>query len=127
MNDATSPRRMIGTFVFLLAGPILWALQLTFTYGPQSALCAFGVGTSAGENPTAAWVIVLVSVLCIAIAALVFAQPVPAYRLLAGTASGEAQWPFLRGTMRILVALSILAMIYLGISTAFLPACAQLR
>ena len=42
MDDRNSPRQMIGTLVFLIAGPILWAVDLTVIYGAQSSLCAFG-------------------------------------------------------------------------------------
>ncbi|MCD7058659.1 hypothetical protein [Pelagibacterium xiamenense] len=128
MSDATSPRRMVGTFVFILAGPILWAIQLTAIYGSQSALCAAGIGTSSGGgNALVLWSVVIASLIPAGVATWAILAPAASYRLLAGERGDAAQWGFLRGVMRLLTGLSILAMAYAALGAVFLPECASLR
>ncbi|GLQ55343.1 hypothetical protein [Devosia nitrariae] len=128
MRDTSSNRQMIGTLIFILIGPILWALQLTLIYGAQSSLCAFEVGIGAnGGNVLAAGTVIGASVLCMALAVAAFVMPGASYRLITGASSPDDQWPFLTSVMRILAGLSLLAMLYAALGAVLLPACAQLR
>ena len=123
MSDATSSRQMIGTLVFLIFGPICWALQLTTVYGMQSALCAF-------QAVSMTTVTVLVVALTIVIAGLAGAgmvRPGLVYRVFTGVQPNSEQWPFLVFVMRSLTALSILAMAYAGTGALMLAACGALR
>jgi len=118
----------MGTLVFLCIGPLLWAAQLMLIYGPQSSLCAYGIGTDAGGgNPLVVGIIVIVSALCIGLTAAALLRPEAAYALVTGARPSGETWPFLTWVMRALAALSLLAMLYAALGAVLLPACAQLR
>lgn len=128
MRDTSSNRQMIGTLIFILIGPILWAVQLTLIYGAQSSLCAFGVGVGAnGSNALAAGTVIATTVVCMGLAALALIRPDGSYELITGTHPPGEQRRFLVGVLRALGGLSLLAMLYAGLGAALLPACAQLR
>lgn len=128
MRDTSSNRQMIGTLIFIMTGPILWAAQLTLIYGSQSSLCAFGVGVgSGGNNPLAAGAVIGATVLCMILAGVALARPEASFGLITGVTTPGDQWRFLRAVMRILTGLSLLAMLYAGLGAVLLPACAQLR
>lgn len=123
MDDKTSARQMIGSILFLIAGPILWAINLTVIYGAQSSLCAF---RALPENVIAA-IVVVTTLALMATAGAFIVWPQIVFRLLVGAAPPTDQWPFLNGTMRILAALSALAMLYFATASLTMPACAALR
>jgi hypothetical protein len=123
MDDRLSNRQMIGTLVFLLIGPIIWAADLTIIYGAQSSLCAF----RALDQGSVGVLVVATTAVLILLDALVLLRPHRFFRLLTSAPPPAAQWDFLRGTMRLLAALSGLAMLYFGAAALLLPACAQLR
>ncbi len=114
---------MIGTLVFILVGPILWAADLTTIYGAQSALCAFGVLPQAAVG----WLVIAKSVLLMLAAVLALAMPRPLFKVLVGAQPPSEQWEFLQGVMRVLGALSVLAMLYFTLAATLLPACSNLR
>lgn len=123
MDDRQSSRPMVGTLTFILAGPILWAVDLTAIYGAQSSLCAFDVL----PQPVIGWLVADISALLALAAGLAAARPQPLFGLLVGAQPPAEQWDFLQGTMRLLVALSLLAIVYFTLAATVLPACAQLR
>lgn len=123
MDDRNSPRQMIGTLVFLIAGPILWAFDMTAIYGAQSSLCAF----ASLPAPVISAVVGIVSVAVALFAGGIWLRPEPTFRALVGAAPPGDQWPFICGTMRVLTALSALAMIYFAAAALLLPACGGLR
>ncbi len=123
MDDRHSVRQMIGTFAFLLTGPILWAAQLTAIYGAQSSLCAF----AALPQHVIGGVVLGISLLVIIVSVVTLLWPGAVFRLLTGTTPPEEQDRFLLTVMRLLGALSTLAMLYFGLAAAILPACADLR
>ncbi len=123
MDDRHSVRQMMGTFLFLLTGPILWAAQLTAIYGAQSSLCAF----AALPQHVIGGIVLGISVLVIIASALTLLWPGAVFRLLTGTTAPEDQSRFLFAVMRLLGALSTLAMVYFALAVAILPGCADLR
>lgn len=123
MDDRGSSRQMIGTLIFLIIGPALWAANLTVIYGAQSSLCAF----SALPPPSIGLVVAGASLFLTLLAVCCLVWPLPVFAWLTGSAPPKSQWPFLRGTTRALGALSVLAMIYFTAAVAFLPACDGLR
>jgi hypothetical protein len=128
MRDTASTRQMIGTLVFIMLGPILWAVQLTLIYGAQSSLCAFGVGVgSDGGNMLAAGIVIAASAMCMVLAGVALARPDASYGLITSAGVPSEQRGFLVGVMRLLAGLSLLAMLYAGLGAVLLPACAQLR
>ncbi len=123
MSDVSSSRRMVATLLFLIFGPICWALQLTAMYGGQSALCALG---SVDQGIVSAWVLA-VSVLAGLACCAGIVWTAPTYALFTGTRAESEQWNFLAFVMRALSALSLLAIAYAGIGALMLPACGALR
>ncbi len=123
MSDATSSRQMIGTLVFLIFGPICWALQLTTVYGMQSALCAF----QTVSTPTVSVLVVTLTAVIAGLAGAGLVRPGLVYRILTGVQPHSEQWPFLVFVMRSLTALSILAMAYSGTGALMLSSCCGLR
>jgi hypothetical protein len=123
----SQPRRTIGTLLYLLAGPLLWAAHLTVIYGSQSSLCAFDIGeTAAGNNSLATTVILVATAVCIGLVVAMTLRPQSIFGWLAlGEVSPDR--PFLVWAMRLLSALSVLAILYVGLAAIILPACAQLR
>jgi hypothetical protein len=123
MDDRISSRQMIGTLVFLIFGPILWALALTVIYGAQSSLCAFGA-----LPPAAIALLIGAATLALGVAAiLTLIWPDWLFRRLTGVTAPAEQWSFLSGVMRLLGGLSVLAMIYFGAAIFLMPTCAPLR
>lgn len=123
MDDRNSPRRMIGTLIFLIVGPILWAVDLTAIYGAQSSLCAFG----GLPNPAIAFVVGAISVALTILAIYCLLSPARVFRFLTGSPPPTDQWSFLRDAMRALAALSALAMLYFAAAALFLPGCSPMR
>lgn len=123
MDDRQSSRQMVGTLTFILAGPILWAVDLTAIYGAQSSLCAF----DALSQPIVGWLVIAISALLALAAGIAAVRPRPLFGLLAGAPPPAEQWQFLQGAMRLLVGLSVLAIAYFTLAATLLPACAQLR
>src|SRR5690606_1276841 len=103
MNSGESIRTMIGTLVFLLAGPIVWAINLTLIYGAQSSLCAFEVGAAEGGTNGAVTAAIVVATLGTLGALGIFNLNARAsYDFLCGQMPPEDQWPFLAFAMRML-------------------------
>ncbi|QYO76057.1 hypothetical protein [Devosia salina] len=123
MDDRHSPRQMIGTYVFLITGPILWAINLTLIYGAQSSLCAF----AAWPAGTIKVLVGAISILLVGCAGAAMLWPEIVLRALAATSPPEDQWPFLKGAMRLLTGLSALAMTYFALAALFVSGCDALR
>lgn len=123
MSDVASSRRMMAAFIFIVYGPICWALQLLLIYGGQSALCALGTVPqwliSAG--------VIAASAMTFALASAGAVWPEPHYKLMAGEPAAAGQWPFIRSVMQMLCGLSLLAMVYAALAAIMLPACPALR
>lgn len=113
---------MIAAFVFIIYGPICWALQLTLIYGGQSVLCAFGA-----DSRLITATVLAMSVLTMAFAGVGFIWPASVFKFLAGAKAPGEQRAFLRVVMRLLTGLALLAMFYAGLGAVLLPACAALR
>ncbi len=122
-----SNRQDMGTLVFILTGPIIWAIHLTLVYGSQSSLCAFNAGESATGRNVVVGIILAVTVLCIAATGYSAARPGFVHALIARASLPAEQAGFIVTVMRILAGLSILAMFYAGLGAVMLPACEQLR
>ena len=123
MDDRHSTRQMIGTLLFLLTGPLIWAGHLTVLYGAQSSLCAF----DAVDERTVTFLGLGLSALFVIIdlAAIVWSRPL--MNLLSGDEAPHQLTSFLVKLMRGLAALSAVAMTYFALAVLVLPACQQLR
>jgi hypothetical protein len=121
------PRRTIGVFLYILFGPLVWAGYLTVTYGTQSSLCAFDIGEwPAGANPLVSSLMIAATLMGIAALAVAVWQPHAIHRWLV-PGKPPVDISFLTWVMRALSVLSILAILYAGVASVVLPACAQLR
>ncbi|GHA36075.1 hypothetical protein GCM10007989_35170 [Devosia pacifica] len=128
MGEAKTTPRPIGTLVFLMAGPILWAAHLTLIYGSQSALCGFAVGTGpSGSNTLASASVIAGTVLVLGLLLALLIWPHPVYKTLSGAKMPGDQQPLMLFVMRFLNGLSILAVLYAGVAVQLLDACADLR
>lgn len=124
----TSTRYAIRTLVFLISGPLCWAAHLTLIYGAQSPLCALGIGETAGGHNGLVVAVIIAGTVLLGGMALASAQWAREWhRLLAGGPLADDSATFLLTAMRLLVALSVLAMIYAALTSLVLPACAPLR
>lgn len=122
-----SNRQDMGTLIFILLGPIVWAIHLTLIYGSQSSLCAFNAGESAAGRNVVVGIILAATVLCIAATGYSAARPGFVHALVARATLPAEQAGFIVAVMRLLAGLSILAMLYAGLGAVMLPACEQLR
>lgn len=124
---SSSNRQGIATLIFILIGPIVWAVHLTLIYGSQSSLCAFNLSEDRGENSTVVAIVLLVTAVSITIVGFSALRPNFIHALIARGIPPTEQAKFIVTIMRVLSGLSILAMFYAGLSTVFLPACHPLR
>lgn len=123
-----SNRQGMGTLVFILIGPIIWAVHLTLIYGSQSSLCAFNLGEDrAGGNGVVIAIILAATAACMAIVGFSAVRAGFVHALIARAAPPAEQVGFIVAIMRILAGLSILAIFYGGLGAVILPACDQLR
>lgn len=125
---SSSNRQGIGTLIFILIGPIVWAVHLTLIYGSQSSLCAFHLGEDrSGGNSTVVAIILLVTIMNIATVGFSAVRASFVHALIARGAPPAEQARFIVTIMRILAGLSMLAMLYGSLGAIFLPACDPLR
>lgn len=113
----------LGTIVYVLAGPIAWAVHVTVIYGFQSTACAV--------HPSPEWLVDIVVTIATAIAAAVSAF-VALRHETAAHALGAGGWPdetrqFTRRVMTLLALLSIFGIVGAGAATFILPACDMMR
>jgi hypothetical protein len=118
-------RSTIATILCLLFGPIVWATHLMTIYAAHTVLCAHGTAGSMGGGIDAS---VSVAAAATILALILMAS---AAGMVSGSADGfgppAEQQCFLRRVMLWLTALSVLAVIWSGITAAVIPACAPLR
>jgi hypothetical protein len=98
----------MAVLIRLMLGPIVWALHLAIVYGAHTAICTirpFG-------TPEPSVAVTAAGATFVALLAL----------LLAGMAPGTAV-PFRRNVGLLLMALSAIAIAWLGITAAIVPAC----
>ena len=125
---SSSNRQGIGTLIFILLGPIVWAVHLTLIYGSQSSLCAFHLGEDrSGGNSGVIAIILLVTIVSIATVGFSAVRASFVHALIAQGTPPAEQAKFIVTIMRVLAGLSILAMFYGGLGAVFLPACDPLR
>lgn len=109
-----------GTFVFVLLGPIVWALHLAVVYGMQISCAAAASRPSIGE--TLALAVLGATAAALAFLAVAAWRSHAAARMLRVRASR-----FLERVMRLLILLSVVGIAWVGTAALVLPACLQLR
>lgn len=117
----------IGTMLFVLYGPLLWALHFLVVYGGHASLCAVGVEAGVVGLPlplALVWAATLLALAGIA-AGLVWPRQVQGF--LHAVSLVEIDNRLLVRIMRLLALLSFLAVVFAGLASLIVPYCAQLR
>lgn len=118
----------IRTLLYLLFGPIVWALHLTLVYGVQSVACAVaGPGLrplAGGLDPVQLTILAATAAALLALAGGWRGLANPGGAMSEGV---DERSHFIVDTMRLLLVLSALGIIAAGSATLVLPTCADLR
>lgn len=119
-------RPAIGTILYMLFGPLVWAAHLMLIYGPQSIACGFYSSPRPPLLPGLDLVqtaIAAASVISLAIVAVPF---VAGLQRRPPTREDDLD-AFLGSTMRLLAVLSALGIAAAGATALVLPTCLALR
>jgi len=122
-------RDAVGIFpaiAFYLFGPLVWAAHLTFVYGPQSAICAFGKGAPSADMAVQ-WLLGGVTAGSLALIALAIAFPFALAVALRFHRVADPEDRFAVRVMRLLAWLSLAGVLWAGATGFILDPCAQLR
>jgi hypothetical protein len=116
---------IVGTLLFILFGPIVWALHLGISYAAHAALCAAGdrLPLAQSDLPWLLGATTIGSLLFIALAVL---APAVIRRTLGAVRDEEEAW-FATALMRGLGLLSLAGVVYFGLSMMIVPLCLPLR
>jgi hypothetical protein len=121
-HDRVSKRRSAAmTLLYIVFGPLVWALHLLAIYGPQALLCARGVP---GGVPIVVAIATLLSILPLAFALY---APGALARGMAASGWPETQQRFIERLMLTLSVLALFAVAAAGATVLVLPACSALR
>lgn len=121
-------RSETGTFLYMLLGPIVWALHFTLIYGAHTLLCLGKPSTApAAGIDSAALVIFAATFVALCMLAAAVAFPAETRRLFFAAGWPAEQRKFQHRTMILLASLSALGIVWAGASAAFVNACMQLR
>jgi hypothetical protein len=110
----------VGTLVFLMWGLIVWGLQFTATYVAHTLFCALGAPASATDILAAGLTVVAV----VLILPLLLA---PARTGRFAGLRGEPDHAHLLTIARVIALLSAVAVVWTGVTAAFVEACALAR
>lgn len=126
VHQPREPRPAVRTLIYVLFGPIVWAVHLTIIYGLQSVACALTT-TSRGGTSMDAVQLAIVSATIAAVLALG-----AGWRWLANPGGAMSEGTedrnhFLEGVMQFLVGLSVLGVLGAGAAAMMLPSCPALR
>jgi hypothetical protein len=127
-GESPRPGSATATIVYMLLGPILWALHFTFVYGAHTLRCtAAVVGTPVpvGGGALAA-AIVAVTVAVVALLVGTVLRPEAAARALGVDRAGDRA-RFAARTMVVLAVLSALGIAWAGAAPLLLESCAAVR
>ena len=128
MKDSTGETAIASAIVFMLLGPITWAVHFLVIYGGQASACALQVSGSLELQE------VYVALFVIVVTALFGAQlgffawrPAAAARLLHFDADEEESQAFSTKVMQALALLSLFGVVGSGAAAFMVDACAAIR
>lgn len=116
---------MLGTFIYLLIGPIVWAFHLAAIYGSQ-LLCAVSQSGLFGTRLISS-IVIAATVAALAPLAAAAWRPRAMARLLRVCTRSDKEIRFLDRVMRLLVTLAVAGIAWAGATALVIPPCAQLR
>ena len=114
-------RSTIGTMLYLLNGPILWAAQLTTIYAAQAMMCARDL-----PQPIPA-IVFVTTIAALVLLVAIMARPVQVSRLLRASKPNNEVHCCHIGISRMLSLLAAVAMVWAGATALWIPACPPLR
>jgi hypothetical protein len=138
-------RPLAATTLYVMLGPIVWAVDFTIIYGAHAALCAPGVFANPPRDAAIAWWIVMattmVASVILGVGILAFspqrgrarkmAEPQTRTPLADRGLSVAPKWPpdvpLLRGLAELLSILALIGVIWLGVAALLVDPCLQLR
>jgi hypothetical protein len=117
-----------ATIIYLLLGPIVWALHFTTVYFSQSLICAreFAIAPRASIYSIEAIVVAATLIALTVLVLIAFAQTRLAH-MFGEHRAHEGERRFQRRLMMALVLLSAISITYVGTTVLFAHACATLR
>lgn len=118
---------IVGTLLFMLFGPLIWAADLLVVYGGHASYCAAGdrlPGDAEAVLPMLLWAATAAAGLIIA-AGIVWPSLVRTVLRAMPATSPEAG--FMERVMRWLALLSLFGVAFMGLALTLVPICAQLR
>lgn len=116
-----------GTLLFMLFGPLVWALYFLVVYGGHASFCA--AGDRLPGMPAEVLPILLAAATAAAMALIAGALlwPSAPRRLLRAVPAGNPEAGFVTRVMRLLALLSLFGVGFAGIAMLIVPLCQQLR
>lgn len=116
---------IVGTILFMLFGPIVWAVHLGVSYALHAALCAADdrLPLSPSDLP---WLLGGATAIAALALAAALAIPGTVRTTLRAVNEGE-QAAFATTVMRILSLLSLFGVAYFGLAMLVVPVCLPLR
>jgi hypothetical protein len=112
--------RIFGAAVFVLLGPLIWALHLAIVFATHHAACLRG-----GDERTVVAVVVTATLAAAGVLFAAVLRPVPLARQLRGPANDDSVGVFLESLMRWLAVLSLAGIAWAGSALVFVPVCGR--
>jgi len=116
---------VVGTMLFILFGPIVWAAHLGVSYAAHAALCAAGDRLPLGANALP-WVLGAATVVAVLVITIAMLSPQLVRAPIGAVREGEDA-RFATAVIRTLGLLSLMGVGYFGLTMLLLPLCLQLR
>jgi hypothetical protein len=117
---------MIGTFLFVLFGPLVWAGHLLAIYGSHASLCEFGALQLFGL-PIVPILLLVATIGALALLAAGLCWPRRVQALLRADVGEGEERGWLTRLMRLLTGLSLVGVAYAGVAIMLVPICLPLR
>lgn len=127
MNRSSPVASIVEILIYLLIGPLVWAAHLMVIYSTTTLICALGQRSNWGAAGTVSAVVIAATAVALAIVAVSTARPRQARSLLGVKNTSDSMTAFLDRAMRILGALSLVAIFWAGATVIVVTPCVQLR
>jgi hypothetical protein len=126
MNDEQT-QSAPGTIVYVLLGPIVWAIHFGAIYFFQSLMCAREIAFDTVGNLDGQLMIVAATVAALAIVAAFVLAPERVAVAVKAASAGSDQRAFQTRLMRLLALLSAVGIAFAGWAAILIPSCPALR
>ena len=127
-SDQPADPAVVPSLLYLLFGPIVWAIHLLIVYGAHTVLCAKGLGAvrMVGMNVPA---LVILLATTVALAVLLIALLAPYVGRYRSRVSSQTRsfLSFRDGVMRSLTVLSIVGIVWAGWVSLIVAPCLAMR